>query len=120
MSIESSHAGVFKSKRDKKLTVFVWVTSVLIWFFSYGIIASNGPLSERLFGFSITFLAGFAAPWFWLTTRYRVSTTSLYMQTGMLHKELMLRDILRVTYPWTGGGHNFTFSRDTLHLEVEG
>jgi len=120
MSIESSHAEVFKSKRDIKLTLFVWVTSILLWLFSYSIMVSNGPFSERLIGISITFLAGFAAPWFWLTTRYRVSSTSLYMQTGMLHKELKLRDIRRVTYKGPGGGYNFAFSRDSVHIEVEG
>lgn len=120
MSIESSHAEVFKSKRDIKLTIFVWSTSILLWIFSYSIIASNGPFSERLIGISITFLAGFIAPWFWFMTRYRVSTTSLYMQTGMLHKELKLRDIRRVTYKGQGGGYNFAFSRDSLHIEVEG
>jgi len=120
MSIKSSDSEVFKSKRDIRLTVFVWSTSGLIWLFSYSILASNGPVSERLIGTSITFLIGLIAPWFWFTTMYRVSTTSLYLQTGMLHKELMLSDIRQVTYKGLGGGHNFTFSRDSLHLEVEG
>ena len=120
MPIESSHAEVFKSKRDIWITVFVWGTSLLLWLFSYSIIASKGPLSERLIGTSITFLIGLIAPWFWLTTLYRVSTASLYMQTGMLHKELKLSDIRRVTYKGPGGGYNFAFSRDSLHIEVEG
>jgi hypothetical protein len=120
MSIDSSHAEVFKSKRDIWITVFVWGTSILLWLFSFSIIASKGPLNERLIGTSITFLTGLIAPWFWFATRYRVSTTSLYLQTGMLHKELMLRDIRRVTYKGPGGGYNFAFSRDSLHIEVEG
>jgi hypothetical protein len=120
MSIESSHAEVFKSKRDIWITVFVWGTSILLWLFSFSIIASKGPVNERLIGTSITFLIGLIAPWFWLTTLYRVSTTSLYIQSGMLHKELTLRDIRRVTYKGPGGGYNFAFSRDSLHIEVEG
>ena len=120
MSIESSQAEVFKSKRDIKITVFVWGTSILLWFFSFSIIASKGPVNERLIGTSITFLIGLIAPWFWFTTRYRVSTTSLHMQSGMLHKELKLSDIRRVTYKGPGGGYNFAFSRDSLHIEVEG
>jgi hypothetical protein len=120
MSIESSHSEVFKSKRDIKITVFVWGTSLLLWLFSFSIIASKGPVNERLIGTSITFLIGLIAPWFWLTTLYRVSTTSLYIQSAMLHKELKLSDIRRVTYKGPGGGYNFAFSRDSLHIEVEG
>lgn len=120
MSIESSHVGVFKSKRDKKITVFVWGTSILLWLFSFSVIASKGPVNERLIGTSVIFLIGLIAPWFWFTTRYRISTTSLYMQSGMLHKELTLRDIRRVTYKGPGGGYNFAFSRDSLHIEVKG
>ena len=120
MPIESSHAEVFKSKRDIWITVFVWGTSLLLWLFSYSIIASKGPLNERLIGTSITFLMAFIAPWFWFTTLYRVSTTSLHIQSGMLHKELKLSDIRGVTYKGPGGGYNFAFSRDSLHIEVEG
>ncbi len=120
MSINSSDSEVFKSKRDMRLTVFVWSTSALIWLFSYSIFTSNGPVSERLIGTSITLLISLLAPWFWLTTLYKVSTTTLHMQTGMLHKDIKLGDIREVTYKGPGGGHNFTFSRDSLHLEVEG
>jgi hypothetical protein len=120
MSIDSSPAEVFRSKRDIKLTLFVWITSILLWIFSYSIIASKGPVIERLIGFSIPFVIGFIAPWFWLTTRYRMSAASLYLQCGMLRHELKLSDIRQVTYKGPGGGHNFAFSRDSLHLEVEG
>jgi len=120
MSIESSDADVFKSKRDTWITVFVWGTSLLLLLFSYSIISSKGPFSERLVGTSITFMIGLIAPWFWLTTLYRISTTSLYMQSGMLHKELKLSDIRGVTYKGQRGGYNFAFSSDSLHVEVEG
>ncbi len=119
MSLESSHTEVFKSKSDTWITVFVWSTALLLWLFSYSIIASNGPLNERLIGTSITFLIGLIAPWFWLTTLYRVSTKSLYIQSGMLHKEIKLSDIREVTYKGQGG-YNFAFSGDFLHIDVEG
>ncbi len=119
MSIESSHAEVFKSKSDAWITVFVWSTTILLWLFSYSIIASKGPFNERLIGTSITFMIGLIAPWFWITTLYRVSTTSLYIQSGMLHKELKLSDIREVTYKGQGG-YNFAFSGDSLHIDIEG
>ncbi len=119
MTIENSHAEIFKSKRDTWVTVFVWSTTLLLWLFSYSIIASNGPFSERLIGTSITFVIGLIAPWFWFTTLYRVSGTSLYIQSGMLQKELQLSDIREVTYKGQGG-YNFAFSGDALHIDVEG
>ncbi len=119
MSIESSHTEVFKSKSDNWITVFVWSTTLLLWLFSYSIIASKGPFNERLIGTFITFVIGLVAPWFWLTTFYRVSAISLNIQSGMLHKELKLNDIREVTYKGQGG-YNFAFSSDSLHIDVEG
>lgn len=120
MSADNSDAEVFKSRRGHWATIFVWSTVFLLSLFSYGIIVSKGPAGERIIGASITLIIGLIAPWFWFTTRYRISETSLHLQSGMLHKELKLLDIRRVTYKGDGSGYNFAFSPDTLHIEVEG
>ncbi len=120
MSADNSHTNVYKSRRGKWISIFVWFSAFLLSFFSYGIIISNSPLIERIFGSSITLIIAFIAPWFWFTTRYRISSTSLHLQSGMLHKELKLQEIQRVTYKGDGSGYSFALSRDSIHIVVEG
>jgi len=120
MTIENSDTEVFRSSHDIRSTVFVWGTALLVWFFSYSIIASSGPFGERLFGASIVFLIGSIAPLLWLTTSYRITQGSLYLRSGVFHKELKLRDIREVTYTKERGGFSFAFSRQALHIEVDG
>ncbi|MBL7032198.1 MAG: PH domain-containing protein [Nitrospira sp.] len=120
MTIENSDTEIFRSRRDMRSTIFVWGTSLLIWFFGYCIIASSGPLGERLFGASIVFLIGSIAPWLWLTTGYWITQGTLHLKSGMLHKELKLSDIREVTYTKQRGGCSFAFSRQGLYIEVEG
>ena len=120
MPADNPHTFVFKSKRDTWITIFIWSTSLLLWLFAYGIIVTNGPIIERLIGASITLSIGFIAPWFWLTTHYRITDTSLHLHSGIFHKELKLSDIKRVTCKGDGSGYSFAFSRDSIHLEVEG
>ncbi len=120
MAIENSDTEIFRSRHDMLSTIFVWGTSLLIWFFGYCIIASTGPLGERLFGASIVFLIGSVAPWLWLTTSYWITQGTLHLKSGMLHKELKLSDIREVTYTKERGGCSFAFSRRALYIEVEG
>ena len=120
MSIDNSHAEVFKSKRDKIATVIVWGIALILWIFSYSIIASKGPIIDRLIGAGIAFLLGSIGPWFWFTTKYRITTTSLHLQSGAFHKELKLHEIRRVTDEVPVRGWGFAFSRDILHIEAEG
>ena len=121
MTIDSPHtAEVFKSKRDKWATVLVWGIALILWLFSYSIIASEGAIIERLIGSSITFLAGLIAPWFWFTTKYRITSTALHLQSGAFRKELKFRDIHRVTDKTTVRGWSFAFSRDSLQIDVKG
>ena len=120
MPADHSHTKVFKSKRDKWITIFIWSTSLLLWLFAYGIIVSSGPFVERLIGTAITLSIGLIAPWFWFTTYYRITGTSLHLHSGMFHKELKLSEIKCVTFKGDGSGYSFAFSRDSIHLEVEG
>ncbi len=111
---------VFRSRRDKKATALVWGIALLLWLFSFSIISSEGPFIDRLAGATITFLIGIIAPWFWLTTRYRVSGDSLHLQSGPFHRELKFGEIRRVTDNVTVRGWSFAFSRDALQIDVEG
>jgi len=117
---EKSDIEVFVSKRDKWATVLVWGIASLIWLFTYGIIISAGPFIERLIGILITFVLGLIAPWFWFTTKYRITSTSLHIQTGAFHKELKLSEIREVTDKVPVRSLSFAFSRDALQIEVEG
>jgi hypothetical protein len=120
MPTDHSHTLVFKSKRDTWITIFIWSTSLLLWLFAYGIIVTAGPIIERFIGASITISIGLIAPWFWLTTHYRITDNSLHLHSGMFHKALSLSEIKRVTSKGDGSGYSFAFSRDSIHLEVEG
>ena len=120
MTMNNSDTEIFRSRHGMRSTIFVWGTSLLIWFFGYCIIASTGPLGERLFGASIVFLIGSIAPWLWLTTSYRITQGTLHLKSGMLHKELKLSDIREITYTKERGGCSFAFSRQALYIEVEG
>ena len=101
-------------------TIFIWGTTLLIWFFGYCIIASSGPLGERLFGASIVFLIGSIAPWLWFATSYWIRAGKLHLKSGMFHKELELKDIREVRVTKQRGGCSFAFSRQGLYIEVEG
>ena len=100
--------------------IFIWGTSLLIWFFGYCIIASSGPFGERLFGASIVFLIGSIAPWMWLNTYYWIADGMLHLKSGMFHKELKLSDIREVRITKQRGGCSFAFSRQGLYIEIEG
>ena len=120
MTMKNLDIEIFRSRRDKRPTIFIWGTSLLIWFFGYCIIVSSGPFVERLFGASIVFIIGSVAPWLWLTTSYWISDGTLHLKSGILHKELKLSDIREVTYTKQRGGCSFAFSRQGLYIEVEG
>lgn len=115
-----SDTEVFRSRHDLRSSIFVWGTALLIWFFGCCIIASSGPLGERLFGASVVFSIGSIAPWLWLTTIYRITPVKLHLKSGPFHKELNLSDITEITYTKQRGGFSFAFSRQGLHIEVEG
>ncbi len=119
MIMKNSDTEIFRSGHDMRSTVFVWFTSLLIWFFGYCIIVSSGPLGERLFGASIVFLIGSIAPWLWFATSYWITDGALHIKSGMFHKEIKLSDIKEVTYTKERGGFSFAFSRQALHIEDE-
>ena len=120
MTTENSETEIFRSRRDMRPAIFIWGTSLLIWFFGYCIIASSGPFGERLFGASIVFLIGSIAPWMWLATSYWISQGTLHLKSGPFHKELKLSEIREVRITKQRGGCSFAFSRQGLYIEIEG
>ena len=120
MTTENSNTEIFRSRRDIRPAVFIWCTSLLIWFFGYCIIASSGPLGERLFGALIVLLIGSIAPWMWLNTYYWIADGTLHLKSGMFHKELELSAMREVRITKQRGGCSFAFSRKGLYIEIEG
>ncbi len=120
MSENNSQTAVFKSKRDTWITIFIWTSALLLCLFAYGIMVSPGPIIERLFGASIALLIGLIGPWFWFTTYYRITESSIHLHSGIFHKELNITDIKGVTFKGDGSGYSFAFSGDSIHIEVEG
>ena len=120
MTTENSDTEIHRSRRDIRPAIFIWGTSLLIWFFGYCIIASSGPLGERLFGASIVLLIGSIAPWMWLATSYWIADGMLHLKCAMFHKELELKDIREIRFTKQRGGCSFAFSRQGLYIEIEG
>lgn len=111
---------VFYSKRDWWATVLVWGIALATWGAGLILLVGEDAVGHRLLPAAIMFLSGYAAPWFWLTTRYRISATSLHLHSGIFHKELRLSDIQRVSYTRKGRGMSYAFSQDVLQIDVEG
>ncbi len=116
----SSRVEVFRSKHDWWITAIIW--GVAIASLSGTLIVSwqTVPGAERATAVIVGLLSGLAVLWFWLTTRYRLSDTSLHLHSGPFHKELPLGRIQRVSRSRRLWGVNFALSRDVLLIEVEG
>jgi hypothetical protein len=58
------------------------------------------------------------APWFWLTTRYKLSDRSLLLQSGPFFKRIVYADIKSVKDGRGQRGLSFAFSMDCLQIDV--
>ena len=81
----------------------VWGIAGLVWFFALQIL-----------------LAGAGAPWFWLTTRYRLFDDYLLLKSGPFFKRIAYADIMAVKNGRKQKGLSFAFSRDCLQIDVAG
>ncbi len=73
---------------------------------------------EQLLGVLAVFLAGMAAPWFWLTTRYELQDNHLFLKSGPFFKRIAYADIKSVTDGRNQKGLSFAFSMDCLQIDV--
>jgi hypothetical protein len=111
---------VFYSERDWWATLMVWGIAVVCWGIGIQIIVAaiseDGPLFEGL----VALLAGTGAPWFWLTTRYKLSDHSLTLMSGPFFKRIDYADIRGVRDGRNEKGLSFAFSMNCLQIDVAG
>jgi hypothetical protein len=107
---------VFVSGHAWWATVMVWGSAAVVWMVPlFPAQRELGP-TEYWILLLCTFVLGWGAPWFWLTTRYRISDTHLLVHSGCFSKSLELGRIAEVSRTRKGLGMSFAF--DTKFLWV--
>ncbi|MCP3983112.1 MAG: hypothetical protein GY723_01910 [bacterium] len=107
---------VYLSSRAWWASILVWASAALVWALPVFLIA-DVPEPDWALGILVaTFFAGWIGPWFWLTTRYRITETTLHVDSGFFHYELDLGRITEVSEQRKSLGMSFAF--DTKFLWV--
>ncbi len=110
---------LFYSKRDKWASVMVWGIAAVCWLLGLQIMNKiHIAPHEQLLGVIGVLLAGMAAPWFWLTTRYELQDTHLLLKSGPFFKRIAYADIKSVTDGRHQKGLSFAFSLECLQIDV--
>ncbi len=65
-------------------------------------------------------LGGWGVLWFWFTTRYRVTATSLHLYSGCFHSEIPLRKIRAVITSRKGWGMSYALSLKAMQIDMDG
>jgi hypothetical protein len=79
---------VFYSKRDWWANLMVWGSAAVCWVFAAQVLFAGLSQEQRLWEGLAIVLAGMGAPWFWLTTRYKLNNDSLFLQSGPFFKRI--------------------------------
>ncbi len=116
----NSRVEAFRSKRDWWITAIMWGVAIASSAGTLIVSWQTVPGAERSTAVIVGLLSGLAVLWFWLTTRYRISDTSMHLHSGPFHKELPLGRIQRVSRSRRLWGINFALSRDVLLIEMSG
>lgn len=110
----------FGPRRDRWATALVWGTALLFWVSGIVVALLSEDPTEAIIAFHLAALGGFIAPWFWATTSYHLSNSELRLQSGCFSTTLQLTNIRRV-HPVRGGvGISYSFSLDTLCINMLG
>ncbi len=64
----------------------------------------------------VAFVAGWIAPYLWMTTRYRIGRTELTLHAGFVSRTLELRQISLISPTRQGVGLSFAFDTDFLWI----
>ena len=115
-----SNHEVFYSKHDWWATLMVWGIAAVCWGFGIQILQAAISQDGQLFDGLIALVAGMGAPWFWLTTRYKLSDRSLVLMSGPFFKRIDYADIQGVSAGRNKKGLSFAFSMDCLQIDVPG
>jgi len=108
---------VFYSGRDWWASLMVWSIAIFCWVMATQIMTAatyDGQFMEGI----IALLAGMAAPWFWLTTRYQLLDHVLLLKSGPFFKRIDYADIRAVKNGRKQNGVSFAFSMDCLQIDV--
>lgn len=97
-------------------SAITWGSAVLIWSTPLFVVETLTTPLERGVALVASHAAGWLAPYFWLTTRYRVGRTALGLYSGFFARTLELRKIERVFRTRRGFGLSFAFDTDVLWI----
>lgn len=111
---------VFPSKRDRWAGVMFWAIALSLWSTGLWVWLEGGSMAEVVVADLAGFLTGCAVLWFWFTTRYRVTTTSLHLHSGPFHSEIPLRKIRGVVTSRKGWGMSCALSLTSIQIDVAG
>ncbi len=117
--MSSARVEVFYSKRDLWASFMVWGIALACAVIALQI-AWQAPAAEAWGVAAMALLAGAGAPWFALTTRYRLDPRQLVLLSGPFFKHIDYRLIQSVCDGRGQWGLSFAFSRDCLQIDVSG
>jgi hypothetical protein len=105
---------VFISGHAWWASVMVWGSAALVW--TVPLFVLTEPFDPTQYGLKLVgcYILGWVTPWFWLTTRYRITDTHLLVYSGAFSKSLELRRITEVSRTRKGMGISFAFDTKIL------
>ena len=111
---------VFVSKRDHWAGVMFWGVVLCTWILSVLPVLDATSWKERLGAAGIALAISAGVLWFWFTTRYVVTPSSLHLHSGPFHSEIALHRIRAVIASGKGWGMSYALSLRALQIDVEG
>ncbi len=111
---------VFVSKRDRWAGVMFWGIVVCTWVTTLLLVFDKETGLGFLEAVGIASLVSGGVLWFWFTTRYRITATSLHLHGGPFHSEIPLHRIRAVIASRKGWGMSYALSLKALQIDVQG
>ncbi len=111
---------IFVSKRDRWGAIMFWSIALLGWGIGLWAVFQEAAFENQLMVAGLGFLGGWSVLWFWFTTRYRITATSLHLHSGCFHSQIPLRKIRAVIASRKGWGMSYALSLETLQIDVAG
>lgn len=111
---------VFVSKRDRWAAVMFWAITLSAWGGGVLVAFQQVDSTDRLGTLAAGLLTGCSVLWFWFTTRYRVTASSLHLHSGPFHTEIPLRKIRALIVSRKGWGMSYALSLKAIQIDVDG
>ena len=111
---------VFVSKRDRWAGVMFWGIVLCTWTISLLSVLDSMAWMDLLGAAGISLVISGGVLWFWFTTRYLVTPSSLHLHSGPFHSEIPLHRIRAVVASRKGWGMSYALSLRALQIDVEG